>query len=177
MRCFGVFLLLVISLSCSRRSNDSVVTENELQLSRWEIEDETNSKIECFKTLLIDIDTTYNSQQPEGAAQIFYRDFLRLKNLRDSIVAIKVGLKKDEWLSILSTFKENAANIHGTDSSLVRIEDDIRLLKKDFEKLPQSESGQLYKHIVARWTRLVYESVISEVIVDFVEGYKPPCQL
>lgn len=141
------------------------------------MEDNLNSRFDCFKQLFIDTDSSYNAEQPKGQTQIFYREFLRLKNSRDSIVNIKASLTMDEWINILVHFSGNAVNFKGNERARESIEKDLRLIQANAGNIPESEFGELYKHIIERWTVETYESVLSNAAIDFVEGYCPPCTL
>jgi hypothetical protein len=151
--------------------------ESELEQSRWTMEEDLNSRFDCFKQLLIDTDSSYNAERPKGQTQLFYREFLRLKNSRDSIENIKESLTKDKWMNILVQFSVKATNLKGSERAKEMIEKDFKFLEKNEDNIPESEFGELYKHIVERWTGETYESVLSNAAIDFVEGHRPPCRL
>lgn len=149
--------------------------ESELEQSRLTMEKDLNSRFDCFKQMLIDTDSSYNAERPKGRTQLFYSEFKRLKNSKDSIVNIKESLKKDEWKNILVQFSVKATNLKGSEQAKERIERDLKLL--EVSEVSESEFGELYKHIVERWTGETYESVLSNAAIDFVEGHRPPCRL
>ena len=151
--------------------------ESELVQSRRTMEEDLNSRFDCFKQLFIDTDSSYNSEHPKGQTQLFYREFLRLKNSKDSIVNIKESLTNKEWLNILVQFGVKATNLKGSERARETIENDLKFLKANEDNTPESEFGELYKHIVERWTGETYESVLSNASIDFVEGHRPPCRL
>jgi hypothetical protein len=151
--------------------------ESELEQSRWTMEKDLNSRFDCFKQLFIDTDSSYNSGLPKGHTQLFYGEFLKLKNSRDSIVNIKESLTKEEWINILVQFSIKATNFKGSELVKERIEKDLKFLKANEDHIPESEFGELYRHIVERWTGETYESVLSTFAIDFVEGHHPPCRL
>jgi hypothetical protein len=174
MKHFDVFLIICL-VSCSKYDKRNIALEGELQVSRWMMEAEINSRFDCYKTIIIDPDTTYDSSNPKGPFQTFYRDFLNLKNTRDSIVSIKTSLTKKEWMDILLRFSHQAESLAGADGSKKEIEEDLRFLKEHFNEIAESEYGELYKHTIERWIRRTYESVLSNAAIDFIEGLRPPC--
>jgi hypothetical protein len=141
------------------------------------MEENLNSRFDCFKQLLIDTDSSYNAERPKGQMQIFYKEFLRLKNSRDSIVNIKERLTKDDWINILIHFSVKAINLKGSERAKEKIEKDLRLIQANKGNIPESEFGELYKHIIERWIGETYKSVLSNAAIDFVEGYRPPCTM
>jgi hypothetical protein len=141
------------------------------------MEEDLNSKFDCFKQSLIDTDSSYNPRQPKGHTQLFYGEFLKLKNSRDSIVNIKESLTKEKWINILVQFSFEATGIKGSEQVKERIEKDLKFLKMNEDGILETEFGELYKHIIERWTEEIYESVLSNAAIDFSEGYHPPCKL
>jgi len=174
MRQFRI-LSFIILFSCSVDKEKNIVMEAELEESRWEMAEKLDSCFDCFKKLFIDTDSSYNSNQPKGPHQQFYKDFLRLKTTRDSIVSIKVGLTKNEWMEILNQFNVKATRLKGSEQAKETIESDLKFINEHLDDIPESKSGELYKHIIGRWTRETYKSFQSAVTFDPVEGYHPPC--
>jgi hypothetical protein len=170
-------LSVIILFSCSADNAKNIVMESELEQSRWTMEEELNSSFDCFKQLFIDTDSSYNSEQPKGQSQLFYRDFLKLKTTRDSIVNITGGLAKTEWLEILDQFGVKATRLRGSERAKEKIEKDLKFLNDNLDSIPESEFGELYKHIIERWTGETYKSVLSNAAIDFIEGRQPPCNL
>jgi hypothetical protein len=122
-------------LSCSTDKEKNIVMESELQQSRWTMEEELNSSFHCFKQLFIDTDSIYNSDQPRGLTQLFYRDFLKLKITRDSIVNIKGFLGKTQWLEILDQFRLKATQLNGSQSARETIEKDWKFLNDNMDNI------------------------------------------
>jgi hypothetical protein len=104
-------------------------------------------------------------------------DFLELKTTRDSIVNIKGHLGKTEWLEILDKFHVKATGLRGSESAKEKIEKDLKFLNDNLDNIPESEFGELYKHIIERWTGETYKSVMSNAAIDFIDGRQPPCNL
>jgi hypothetical protein len=146
------------------------------------MEENLNSKFDCFKQLFIDTDSPNSAGRPKSQSQLFYEDFyedfLKLKNSRDSIVSIKRNLTKEEWINILVQFSLKATKLKGSELAKKKsIEEDLKFLKANLDDIPESEFGELYKHIVERWTGETYESALGNFTIDFVEGHRPPCSL
>jgi hypothetical protein len=96
---------------------------------------------------------------------------------RDSIVNIRSSLKKNIWMKILFQFSQKAMSLKGSGSSKKLIEADLKSLNDNFEGIQESEFGELYKHIIERWTNETYESVMSNVAIDLIEGQQSPCRM
>jgi hypothetical protein len=175
MRLFWILSLLLISCSLGKKKN--IVMETELEQSRLTMEEEINSRFDCFKQLLIDTDSSYNPAQPKGHTQQFYEHFLKLKHSKDSIVSIKKALTKNEWINILVQFSLKVSSLKGSERATEMIKKDLKFLKDNEDNIPEWESSELYKHIVERWTGETYESVLSNVYIDFIEENHPPCRL
>lgn len=167
--------LIIIFYSCSADQKINIVLESELEQSRSAMEANLNSKFACYKKMFIDSDSTYDPSQPKGHAQLFYRDFSKLKNSRDSIARINTGLTKMEWMSIVFQFSQRATKLSKNQTSKKEIEEDLKFLNENLHDIPESEFGELYKHIIERWTAKTYESVPGKVAIDFIEGQQSRC--
>jgi hypothetical protein len=165
----------IVLFACSTNDKTSVVIESELGQSTGEMMTRLDASFDCFKRLLIDTDSSYNSAKPMGHTQLFYVNFLNLKNTRDSIINIEESLTKKDWLYILAQFSVKGSRLAGTERAKEKIEKDLKFVEDNLDDIPETDFGGLYKHIIERWMTEIYRSTLSNMTIDFIEGYQPPC--